>query len=342
MNEKEKRKGIFRLLTRPPWRTIIPAFVFVFLFLIWYPLWSPGKNIVDGRHNLKQNGVWIQHGWLGDDIWFEQNNKNKELFRSQVQIEKLASVLKRNDIQYVFPHLCPCKRDGTLPSIDSEQTKLFLDEMAGFKILPWIGGVLDEHVVLSSQEWRKNFIQSIIDLLHKYPQFDGVHINIEPLPSGTEEFIVLIKDLQEQLPKDKMVSIAAYPPPTRFHSFPDVHWEKTYYQRIDRYADQIVVMMYDTAIQWEKVYQSTMSKWTREVLDWAPNAMILFGISGYDDDFDYHNPRIENIENGLLGIHAGLSQFRKLPNNYTGIAIYCEWEMTDEKWDIFEKMYLKK
>jgi hypothetical protein len=342
MNKKENGNNIFRFVRKPPWRTVIPACIFVFLLLIWYPLWSPGKTIVDGRHDFKKNGIWIQHGWLGGNDWFEQNKRDKQLFRSHDQIQKLASLFKKNNIQYVFPHLCPCTRDGTLPSIDPEQTNLFLKEMADFKILPWVGGVLNEHVLLSSQEWRKAFIQSIVDLLNQYPQFCGIHLNIEPLPSGTEDFIVLIKELRVQLPQEKILSIAAYPPPTRFHPFPDVHWDKAYYQRIDLYADQIAVMMYDTAIQWKKVYQSTMSHWTREVLDWTPNTMILLGLSGYDDDVDYHNPKIETIENGLLGIHAGLSKYSELPDNYAGVAIYCEWEMTDEKWDQFEKIFLKK
>ncbi|MBL7214492.1 MAG: glycoside hydrolase family 18 protein [Phycisphaerae bacterium] len=339
---KETRNIFFRLFVKPPWRTIIPASILLFLFLIWYPLWSPGEKIIDGRHDLKQNAIWIQHGWLADNNWLERNNKNSSLFRSQDHIQKLASLLKKNNIQYVFPHMCPCKRDGTLPPIDSEQTYLFLEEMSDFKILPWVGGVLDEQVILNSQEWRKNFITSIVELLNKHPQFDGIHINIEPLPSGTEEFVALIKELREQFPKEKILSVAAYPPPTRFHSFPEVHWEKAYYQEINQYADQIVVMMYDTAIQWKKVYQYIMSIWTQEVLTWAPNSMILLGVSGYEDDFDYHNPEVENIENGLLGIHAGLSRHRELPNNYVGVAIYCEWEMTDEKWNVFEKMFLEK
>lgn len=36
-----------------------------------YLLWTPGKVVRDGRFDLGTNGVWLQHGWLGDDEWFE-------------------------------------------------------------------------------------------------------------------------------------------------------------------------------------------------------------------------------------------------------------------------------
>lgn len=336
----ELRK-MLRSISKPPWRTIVPACLLLFFILIWYPLWSPGKNITDGRHDLKQNGIWIQHGWLGDDSWFERNNKDKDFFRAADDIKSLAALLKKNHIKFVFPHMCPCKRDGMLPPIDADQARLFLSEMNEFKVLPWVGGVLDEHAALTSEEWRKNFVQSITDLLNDYPQFAGVHINIEPLPSGTQEFILLLQELREGLPEGKVISIAAYPPPTWLHRFPDVHWDKAYYQEISRHADQIAVMMYDTAIQWPKVYQHVMVNWTKDILTWVPDNMILLGVPAYDDEVDYHNPRVENIENGLLGIHAGLSDWKSLPENYQGTAIYCEWTMTEDRWDTYKRMFLK-
>jgi len=43
-----------------------------------------------------------------------------------------------------------------------------------------------------------------------------VHINIEPMTSGDANFLALLDELRSALPKEKLISIAAYPPPTRF------------------------------------------------------------------------------------------------------------------------------
>jgi len=83
------------------------------LFLC-YRLWSPGVLVEDGRFDLGKNGIWLQHGWLGDDGWFNRNKRNPKLFRHPEKIQKLADRLKRHKITDVFPHLCPCTNEGNI------------------------------------------------------------------------------------------------------------------------------------------------------------------------------------------------------------------------------------
>ncbi len=109
--------------------------------------------------------------------------------------------------------------------------------------------------------------------------------------------------------------------------------DKAYYGQVAAHVDQMAVMMYDTAIRWQKPYQRLMADWTQEVLAWAPNGEILLGVPVYDDaDSGYHFPKVENLDNALVGIHAGLARLSSLPANYRGIAIYCEWEMDRQEW----------
>ncbi len=46
----------------------------------------------------------------------------------------------------------------------------------------------------------------------------------------------------------------------------------------------------------------------------------------------YHHLHVENLQNSLLGIHAGLATYPALPSHYKGIAVYCEWEMEKHIW----------
>lgn len=62
------------------WRTILRFGIIAIISVAIYFLWSPGKYEHSGRNDLRSNGIWIQHGWLGDDQWFIRNSKDKMIF----------------------------------------------------------------------------------------------------------------------------------------------------------------------------------------------------------------------------------------------------------------------
>ena len=68
---------------------------------------------------------------------------------------------------------------------------------------------------------------------------------------------------------------------------------------------------------------------------------VLLGVPTYDDaGVLYHDPRVENLRNALLGIHAGLSDYEALPANHQGVAIYCSWETDEAEWRYFQERFL--
>jgi hypothetical protein len=246
-------------------------------------------------------------------------------------------VVERSDTTGQRPHAeCPASRR------DASALERFLDHFDDSKVVPWVGGVLDNHCSPDSPQWRTNFISSVLALLQSHPRLAGVQVNIEPMPTGNPDFLILLEELRQAMPEGKILSVAAYPPPTRWHPYPDVHWDEDYFRQVARRADQLAPMMYDTAIQCPKVYQHLMSSWTTEVLDWSGDSEVLLGIPAYDDaGVGYHFPKVENLQNALSGIHAGLSGCESLPKNYAGVAIYCEWEMDRQEWSQFEKEFGK-
>lgn len=240
------------------------------MVVIAYWIWTPGTRITDGRYNLNANGIWIQHGWLGDDAWFERNRRDKSRFRSAEQVNQLAEQLSAYGIKYVYPHLCPCGHDGHIAAVDHDQTERFLDNIGDIEVLPRVGGVLDVHCFPAVPRWRQRFISSTLELLEAHPRLTGVHINIEPLPSDNPHFLTLLEELRAAMPAGKILSVAAYPPPSLWHPMKEVHWDESYYRQVSMYADQLAVMMYDTAIRFPKIYQNLMADWTREMLAWSP------------------------------------------------------------------------
>jgi hypothetical protein len=309
-----------------------------------YALWQPGIDIRDGQHDRLRNGIWLGHGWLAGAEWFVRNEKTNELnrYRDPTQIRGLALRLKQNHIKDVFPHLCPSDPNGNLPVLDDAQVERFLSELAGFRVMPWIGGPNGPNVRYRDPRWRASFLNQIRNLFALHPGFAGVHLNVEPLTSGDTDFLRFLEDLHAALPTGKLLSIAAYPPPTRWHPYPDVHWGEGYFRKVASRCDQVVVMMYDTALRRPKLYQWLMAQWTGEVLAWSERKPVLLGIPTYSDaGVGYHDPEVENLTNALRGIHRGLSD-ETPPPNYQGVALYCEWETDEAKWNYFREHFLRK
>lgn len=331
---------IWQHVCRPPWRVIYLFGVLLGVACAAYALWKPGAEIRDGRHDLRTNGIWMQHGWLGADTWFQEHGRDPSRFRHDDQLRPVAMLLKTHGIRDLFPHLCPCSYDGAIPPVDDEQTERFLEVFEGFRVMPWIGGVHLTHCRPHLEAWRKEFITSAVDLLKRHPRLAGVQINIEPMPSGERSFITLLEEMKKALPRGKILSVAAYPPPTRWHPHPDIHWDETYFREVAAHCDHLAVMTYDTAIRWQKPYQRLMADWTQEILTWAGGTPVLIGIPAYDDaDSGYHHPEVENPLNAFAGLHGGLLRFSKTPSSYLGMALYSDWEMTDAEWQIVEERF---
>lgn len=309
-----------------------------------YWLWTPGRVYTDGRRDRRCNGIWLQHGWLGDDAWFIRNRRQARLasFRHPDEIRRLAALLRRHGITDVFPHLCPAARDGSLPGVNAPQTRRFLSEFQDFRVMPWVGGVSGVHVFLDDDHWRRKFAQAIRKLLDTYPPLAGIQVNIEPCPAGNQGFLRLLEEIRRVLPPGKILSVAAYPPPTRLHPFKQIHWDRNYYREVAQRVDHLAVMMYDTSLPLSKAYIWLMAAWTRDVLAWCPDRQVLLGLPAYDDpDVGYHDPRVENLRQALQGIHDGLTHLGRVPENYRGVALYCEWEMDEGEWQTMAKYFEK-
>jgi hypothetical protein len=308
-----------------------------------YRLWTPDLDIRDGRHDRGRNGIWLAHGWLGADEWFVRHGKTNQFarYRGVAPVRELAARLRRHHVTDVFPHLCPAEDDGQIPPVDARQTELFLDEFNGIRVIPWIGGVKDNQVQADDAMWRSKFAASVKSLMAAHPRLAGVQLNVEPLPSGDRGFLLLLEELRVALETNKIVSVAAYPPPTRWHPYESVHWNEPYFREVARRCDQMAVMMYDTALRLDKVYQRLMADWTREVLAWSEGKPVLLGVPTYlDTGVGYHVPEVENLTNAILGIHRGLSR-QVLPASYQGVAIYCEWETDAGEWKFLREHFLK-
>jgi hypothetical protein len=308
--------------------------------LLAYALWSPGVDRTDGRHDRRRNGAWLAHGWLGDDAWFTRNGRDRARFRDPAAVAALVDRLRANHIVDLFPHLCPVAGEAPAPN-DAAQTERLLDASAGLRVIPWIGGVFERHVFPDDAVFRRHFAGHVRALLDRHPRLAGVQLNVEPWPSGHAGMLQLLDEIRAALPPGRVLSVAAYPPPTRWQSDLEVHWTPSYLRAVARRVDQVAVMMYDTAIPLAKPYESLMARWTREVLRDAAPTPVLLGVPTYDDaDKPWHRPWAENLPVALRGLHRGLGE--RAPAAFQGVAVYAEWETDVGEWRWLREHFLAR
>lgn len=327
-----------------PWRRLAIWLALLCVVCLGYAIWTPGAEIVDGRHDLHHNGIWAQHAWIGDDVWFNKYKKNaaKPQFRDKKQVVAFAHKLRKHHIKDVFPHLAPTNSSGALLQVDAKQMTLFLEVLEQERVMPWIGGVYKKHVHPDLVVWRRRFIQDIVTLLNTYPKLSGVHLNIEPWPSGEPDMLILLDELRAQLPKGRLLSVAAYPPPVPVVGNLKVHWTPAYIAEVSRRVDHMAFMNYDSGLKLQKLYVALLVRWTKQILDSTKGTEVLLGLPVYDDaGVAWHDPRVENLSTSLAGTHKGLMQYEQLPSHYRGVSLYSDWEMQPDEWKQLQSNFLK-
>ena len=345
------RKSVVK--RRPCWRNHrfwVGVCVVVALLFMAHWRWQPGLFLTDGRDNRDRNALWIGHGWLGADSWFDANKPDeKTRFRAPHSIDELARLCRDNGVRDVYPHLTPTQADGAMSDYDDAQIERLLDRTNGLRVLPWIGGRMDKHIAPNDAAKTARFVQSVGDLMRKHPRLAGVHLNVEPWKSGDLGMLTLLDQLKTAIGPDKMLSISGYPPQSEWYPL-RLAWSQSYYREVAARCDQIAVMLYDSSLHDAKLYQWFLARWTRTVLDWtsgpdAPEVLLgvpTYGAAGPTIGPLYHDPRVENLSNSLAGLHRGLRDAGKLPDNYAGAAIYCEWETDANEWKTWRRDWVGK
>jgi spore germination protein YaaH len=171
--------------------------------------------------------------------------------------------------------------------------------------------------------------------------FDGVHVNIEPVDEGNVEFLALLRALRTAVGPTGILSLSAIRPgPMALPMARNFLWTPGYYLRVAAVADQIVVMAYDTALPTPSLYRRYMTYAASSVTSaLSPSrARVLVGVPTYDDTGFMHRERVENLDNAIPGLVAGLRGLGA-GGTFEGVALYAEWTTDDAEWAAYERLW---
>ena len=302
-----------------------------------YLAYAPAGDTAAHPFNQDRNAVWLEHRWL-------------EKPHDAAEMDALFKSLEARGIAYVYPHLIPFNGAGRLPVHDRDQMRAFLAaarrSAPKMKVLPWVGGLRVGYrrqrqgtVDLDDIGQRQRIVAECRGLMDE--GFDGVHVNVEPIPDGDVEFLALLRSLRTAV-GDGILSISATRPgPFALTFAPNFLWSPAYYERVAAEADQLVVMAYDTALPTPSLYRRYLAYAARSMtrhLESSGRARVLIGIPTYDGTGLMHRADVESPENALAGLVAGLRGVGG-GGTFEGVALYAEWTTDDAEWATYERVW---
>ncbi len=307
--------------------------------LLIYFAFAPVGDFAPHPFNHDRNAVWLEHRWL-------------ERRQPEAEMEALLARLHARGVAYVFPHVIPFDTAGRLPPHDREQMRAFLATARrvapDMRVLPWIGGVRKGYkrqrpgtVELGDLAQRQRMVAEARGLVDE--GFDGVHLDVEPVDDGNDEYLALLRALRTAVGPGHVLSVSAIrPAPVGLPRAPNFAWSPDYYARVAATVDQLVIMAYDTALPTASLYRRYVRWATRSVagaLDASGSeARVLMGVPTYEPYTFMHRRGVETPENSLAGVVAGLRGLGA-GGTFEGVALYAEWTTDEAEWAAYERQW---
>ncbi len=312
--------------------------IFISLFFVVFYFVGIPRFSRNNEYNKGDNAVWAGHEWIGER-------------KTSDQIKKFVETLDSHQISNVFLHVGPLLENGKIEQKSYIYSSYFLRQAKqinkDIRYQAWLGQMRGK-INLDNEEVRKN-VANQCRILAQTVGFDGIHFDIEPISDDDFNFINLLKECKQNMPKEKILSVALpdiIPQSFLWYTnkilkFDNVNSEINY-QNIAKYSDQIVVMLYDTRLHARWLYEKFIEEEVVRITSLFENKKIYFGIPAYEKGGKEFDAKVENIEDGILGVIMGLNNLRSNLDSFAGIAIYPYWEISDDEWKTFDKLWVNK
>ncbi len=322
---------------RKLWLGVAGLVVVAFIALaVWG--WVPQRLTAAGCR-LTKNAAWIDVDWTSKPV-------------SESAVRGLASSAANRHIRYLFPYTTYVKSDGSFSPSYSHAAE-FVSQFRRFDrdtlLLAWVGIPLKNDRPFGIEGWvdladpaTRRKIASFVGTLVTDANLDGVHLNVETVPNNDPAFLLLLDEMRNVLGRLKISVASRHWAPSLVDPFPwirDWWWTDDYYRQVAKRTDQIVVMAYDSFLPAPALYRLWLREQTRGIdRALAPlKVELLIGISVSREETVSHHPSAENLESGLAGLCAAVSDGTR---TVQGAAIYADWEFSpaDQKiWDEWQK-----
>ncbi|MEU9100948.1 glycosyl hydrolase family 18 protein [Streptomyces sp. NPDC048361] len=293
----------------------------------------------DDTRTRGRDAYWLGHAWVDG----RKGDKDLDAFAAKV---------RGSGIRDLFVHTGPLDHDGTLPAARYPRARWLVDgvhrRLPGVRVQAWLGDELASEGPVGMRlddDTRTAVVtaaRQVLDTAH----VDGVHFDLEPLPSGDLNYLALLDSLRALTrPRGALLSVAAHQidPLPALHTAADgltghgKWWSQAYFGQVARRVDQIAVMSYDTAMPVQSLYGGYVARQTALALQVTPQATdLLMGLPFYDDESMSHHGSAETVAAAVRGARLGLARTDRHRQHF-GVALYVDFAERDGDWAAYRE-----
>lgn len=256
-------------------------------------------------------------------------------------VRSLARELTSRSIRWVFPRAGFLRRSGRTPRSTRAARSLvrrLARQAPGVKVLPWVIGFTHRHLG-RGQRWIDRTSRGLARLVARSGSH-GVHLDIEP-PFGSfgqlpgRRLADLARALKRRRPA-ALISFAVHPVATP--SFPrGLRPENV--RPLLAVADQVVVMMYDTALADPRRFARAVSEQVEVLGRLAAGHRVgmWLGAAAYPAHRGrrwrrLHQPQVENVAATARALTAALRASAHAAR-WRGIAVFARYSARQRDWE---------
>lgn len=297
-------------------------------------LWAEGVGEpAAGVRGSGHDAYWLGHAWVDGR-------------KSDADVGALAKQLSGSGIRDLYVHTGPLSDDGRLPSALSPRAAWFVAAvhrmLPGVRVQSWLGDLVapaHDALHLEDPATRDRIVASAAQVLDL--GFDGVHYDLEPVRSGSPDYLTLLERTRAvTTARHAVLSVSA----PQLDPLPGLHhlgvaltgdgkyWAQGYFAAVAQRVDQVAVMSYDTWMPTASLYSGYLTEQTILALEVTPPAVdLLMGVPVFwADDYGHHG-NAETVAAAVHGIRLGLG--RTAPGRRAfGVALYVDFTATQQNW----------
>jgi hypothetical protein len=286
------------------------------------------------------DGLWIGHMWVDGR-------------EGEANVAELAATVKADGIKDVFVHDGPLNDDGTLPVQLDPKAAWFVATFhklaPGVRVQAWLGQEVgtDAGVLNLADKASQARIVASVKYALDVQGFDGIHFDIEPVPSGNWGYVQLLEQVHSITTRQhKYLSIAAdqIEPAAGMMAVGDAiaghahFWSAGYLHQLAGLVNEVALMDYDTWIPTSPAYAGYTKMETGIALRAMPAGVhLLIGLPAYPPSPPTHDPG-ETVPAAITGVRLALGS--GVPAS-VGVALYVDFAATRGDWEAYEDDWVK-
>ena len=278
------------------------------------------------------DGLWLGHAWAGGRS-------------TPGDLDALTARLRQAGIRDVFVHVGPLSDDGSLDPALRPRARWLLTalhhRLPSVRVQAWLGDLVGPgRLNLAHPVTRRRILGAAAQVLSE--GFDGVHYDLEPVPSGDRGYLELLTATHTLTQaRHAVLSVAT----DQIEPLPHLHtlqqwfsgrphwWSAGYLHAVARRVDEIAVMTYDTGVPTAAAYSGYVRMQTGQAVAAVPPAVtLLIGLPAYHTGEPGHTGG-ETTAAAIRGVRLALGA--DPPRRPLGVALYADYSATPADWTAY-------